>query len=321
MEHTTTLRAKPGTRFLWGAIVALATTALCLPDAQARSIRVDDTLQDFQVAGPSEPNDDLANNGSSGPIAIRSYNLLPPDGARDDANPLYFSVNVFGTSYDSFYINENGSISFGDAFSGRPSNADPAFAGMPVFAPFFADVDTNLQPFGGAVSWGFFPFQNGIAITWSSVGYEGAIDSSQRQDFQIIIIDISDATGNEGDFRLEFNYEGGFNGMVWETGDSDGGTNGLGGDSARVGFWDGFGVGFEVEGSGVNGALLGAECLENPFALSCNDYFYEFRNGTPYTLDGAPLIDTPEPGSTALLLGGIGILAWARKRRPRRTAA
>lgn len=300
-------------RLSLAVFVLIASVLLTAGQAEARSVRVDDTLQEFQVAGPLAPDDSLDNNGSSGPIAIQSYNLLPPDGAIDFGKPLDFSLNVFGTTYDSYYINENGSISFGGAFTGRPGNADAALAGMPVFAPFFADVDSTLSPFGGSIAHGFFPATKGIAITWSGVGPQGSTDSGQRQSFQIVIIDISDVTGNAGDFRLEFNYEGGFDGMVWETGDDDGGVDGLGGTSARVGFWDGLGPGFEVDGSGINGALLGGDCLLNPLALSCNDYFYEFRNGTPFTLDGTPLIDTPEPEIALLLLAGLGAIRWSRR--------
>ena len=299
-------------------LAPIVTSLLIVGQADARSVRVDDTLQEFQVAGPLAPDNSLDNNGSSGPIAIQSYNLLPPDGDIDFGNPLDFSLNVFGTNYDSYYINENGSISFGGAFSGRPGDADAAFAGMPVFAPFFADVDSTLSPFGGSIAYGFFPGTNGIAITWSGVGPQGSTDSSQRQSFQIVIIDISDVTGDAGDFRLEFNYAGGSEGMIWETGDADGGSNGLGGNSARVGFWDGFGLGFEIGGSGINGALLGTDCLGNPTALDCNNYFYEFRGGTPFTLDGTPLVDTPEPEIALLLMAGFGAIGWSRRRlKPR----
>ena len=299
-------------------VVVIGSSLLTVGEADARSVRVDDTLQEFQVSGPLEPDDSLDNNGSSGPIDIRSYNLLPPDGDIDFANPLNFSLNVFGTSYDSFYINENGTISFGGAFGGRPGNSDPTMAGVPIFAPFFADVDSNLQPFGGSISYGFVPGTNAMAITWSGVGFEGSIDSSQRQDFQIFIVDISGVTGNAGDFRLEFNYAGGSEGMIWETGNEDGGSNGLGGNSARAGFWDGFGLGYEIDGSGINGALLGFDCLGNPTALDCNDYFYEFRGGTPFTLDGTPLVDTPEPEIALLLMAGLGAIGWTRRRlKPR----
>lgn len=53
----------------------------------------------------------------------------------------------------------------------------------------------------------------------------------------------------------KFNYGS----IVWETGDASGGSNGLGGESARVGFANGDGTtanSFELPGSGVDGSLL-----------------------------------------------------------------
>lgn len=288
--------------------------------SEARSIRVDDTLQEFQFTGGlAPPINVLSGDGSSPAVPIQSYNL-DTGGSPDFSSPLPFSVNVFGVTYSSLYVNENGNLSFGGAFGGRPGNSDPSNAGVPVFAPFFADVDSDLSPFGGSISHGFFPEINGIAVTWSSVGYNGqdAAADPRRVSMQVVIIDISDMTGVAGDFRFEFNYEGGSGGMAWETGDADGGVNGLGGMSALAGFWDGAGLGYEIPGSGVNGALLGDACGPNSLALSCNDYFFEFRNGVPVFLDGTPVIDpapVPEPGILALFGIGLAAMGLCRRRK------
>lgn len=279
------------------AIVSILLVPAAVQVAEGRSLRIDDTLQEFQVAGPlAPPGMALANDGSAGPIAIQSYQLDTNTGLFDPSAPLPFSINLFGTLYTEFFINENGTVTFGAPFGGRPGSSDFTTIGAPVLAPFFADVDTTVMPFGGAVSHGFFPEVRAIAINWNGVGYQGqdgALDS-RRVAMQIVIFDESDVTGVPGDFRLEFNYEGGPEGMAWETGDLDGGTNGLGGNSARVGLYDGAGLGFEVVGSGVPGALLGGDCVANPLALSCNDYFYEFRDGIPFDENGIPLIDVAQ---------------------------
>jgi hypothetical protein len=71
--------------------------------------------------------------------------------------------------------------------------------------------------------------------------------------FQVILVDRSD-TG-AGNFDIEFNYDQ----IQWETGDASGGTGGLGGSSAAVGYSNGTGTPgtfFELPGSHVNGALL-----------------------------------------------------------------
>lgn len=285
-------------------LVALAFMALA-DSADARAIRVDDTLIRIGL----NVGDETVDDGSTGPLPIQSYEL-DMDGQPDFDSPLPFSINFFGETYNEFFINENGNVTFGSPFGGRPGDSDLANTGMPILAPFFADVDMFL---GGRIFNGFFPFANAIAITWTSADYFGQ-PGGEGNDMQIVIIDRSDVTGVAGDFDLEFNYRAGGGGMLWETGDRDGGVNGFGGASARVGFYDGFGTGYEVAGSGVPGALTGEECETNPLALSCNDYFFQFRNGLPYQ-DGRLLISVPEPGSLALFVTGLACLLFGLRRR------
>ena len=297
-----------------GLVLAMFLFLCCTDDAFARAIRIDDTLQRVELNVAAE----VHNDGSTGPLPIQSYVLDDVTGQPDYSAPLPFTMNLFGSVYSEFYINENGSISFGAAFSGRPGNSDLANTGMPILAPFFADVDMSLS---GAVFNGFFPFQNAIAITWTGASYLGQTDGS-TQSFQIVIRDRSGDTGVAGDFDLEFNYSGNLStdGMAWESGDLDGGVNGLGGQSARVGFYDGFGAGYEIAGSGVNGALLGPAdsflCSSFPLRLECNDYDFQFRGGIPFQ-DGAPLVPTavPEPDTLTLLMVLMGGMALARRLR------
>ena len=101
-------------------------------------------------------------------------------------------------------------------------------------------------------------------------------------------------------FDIEFNYDQ----VVWETGDFQGGNNGLGGTSAAVGF-----TGYTLPGSGVPGTFL--DNGTNPLTeeLSPSDiangsgvpgrYIFSFRNSpTPIT--------TPESGSL-VMLGVFGL--------------
>lgn len=121
--------------------------------------------------------------------------------------------------------------------------------GALVVAPFFADFGTSVA---GQVSYGTREIGGRAAFgaTWSGVAYHG-VDPLGRNDFEAVLIDRAD-TG-VGNFDLEFNY-----GRVeWESGDVSGGSGGLGGDSARVGFAGGLATDcWEAPGSGMPGELL-----------------------------------------------------------------
>lgn len=102
--------------------------------------------------------------------------------------------------------------------------------------------------------------------------------------FELILVDRSD-TG-VGNFDIEFNY----NTMQWETGDASGGSGGIGGISAAVGYSNGISgasnIFFQLPGSLVNGALIngGPNALISNSRNSRNStvpgrYYFQVRNG------------------------------------------
>jgi hypothetical protein len=69
-------------------------------------------------------------------------------GASDDgiAGPvaLGFSADFFGTTYTSTYVNNNGFLTFGSAVTAwTPVKLGATYSGLPIIAPFYADVDST----------------------------------------------------------------------------------------------------------------------------------------------------------------------------------
>jgi hypothetical protein len=218
-------------------------------------------------------------------------------------------INFFGQKFTQTYVNDNGNITFGSALGQFTPTGFATGVGLPIIAPFWADVDTEgagsgLVTYGNATYNGFAAF----VVDYPNVGYSTA-HTNKLINFQVILTDRSD-TG-AGNFDIEFNY----NKIQWETGDFSGGTGGLGGDSAAVGYSNGqFGasnVYNQLTGSLVNGALLDG----GPDSLIAHDvnssvagrYDFQVRNGL--VVSGAP-----EPFSIGLFGAGFLGLAIARRK-------
>ena len=182
-------------------------------------------------------------------------NTLP---ANDDGSTsvvsLPFALNFYGQSYSSLWVNNNGNVTFNGAL-GTYTPFGLQSTAVPIIAPFFADVDTRGQ--GSApVQYGYgtttFQGHQAFCVNWLNVGYY-ASHADKLNSFQLLLVDRSDQ--GAGAFDIVFNY-----GQIqWETGDASGGSGGLGGAPARVGFSSGTGApgtSTEFNGSGISGALL-----------------------------------------------------------------
>ncbi|NET57761.1 MAG: filamentous hemagglutinin N-terminal domain-containing protein, partial [Symploca sp. SIO2E6] len=189
--------------------------------------------------------------------------------------PLGFTVNFFGLIQDSVYVNNNGNVTF-DNRLGTFTPFNLGTTNRQIIAPFFADVDTR-DPNSGETEYGTGTVDGrpAFGVNWNNVGYYNS-EADKLNTFELVIIDRSD-TG-VGDFDFEFNY-----GQIqWETGAASGGTNGLGGSSARVGYSNGSTVNFELPGSGVNGAFLDGgpnSLVSNSNINQPGQYRFEVRNG------------------------------------------
>lgn len=237
-----------------------------------------------------------------------------------------FSANFFGAVNSSVFVNNNGNLTFGSSLS-TFTPFDLTSTASLIIAPFFADVDTNDA--GSPVTYGTGTVggQAAFGANYVDVDYFNSSTShTNRNSFQVVLVDRSDIAA--GDFDIEFNYEQ----IQWETGTASGGdANGLGGNSARVGFSNGTGAPgtfFELAGSAVNGAFLdggpagtnlignelnSANAIDSGGSTTIGRYVWRARNGTVQTPD-----NVPEPSAIALF--GIGLVGLGLVRRRRKVA-
>jgi hypothetical protein len=180
--------------------------------------------------------------------------------------PIGFNINFFGVTYSSFFVNNNGNVTFDQelqSYTPLPLQNQ----GRIIIAPFWGDVDTRPTEYPQTLfsAGAHINGHRSFAITWPNVGYYSSMTDKLNL-FQMVLIEREDVA--VGDFDIEFNYDK----VQWETGEASGGVGGLGGSSVRVGLSNGVDQTIELTGSGVNGALLDT-------ALSTG-LIYNSRNST-----------------------------------------
>ncbi len=196
-----------------------------------------DSDGNYAPSPPLYQNDD----GSTGPI------LLP------------FKFCFWGTMEDTVYINNNGTVSFGQAYSTYSPLIFPSL-NYSMVAPFWADVDTR-NPISGVVYYKLTPTY--LIVQWDTVGYFNMNAGPDSNDsFQLIITNGTDPIVPDGN-NVEFCYGK----MQWTTGDASGGMNGFGGNPATAGI---------NKGDGVNFLQLGW------FDSPNSNYFGQFPPGPNY---------------------------------------
>lgn len=242
------------------------------------------------------PNDD----GATGPIAIG------------------FAANYFGTTYANTFISNNGYLTFNSPQgSFTPSGLGAGYSGQPIIAAFFGDVDTRGA---GTTNYGYGTYNGRTAFgaTWTGVGYFNS-ETDKLNTFQILLTDRGD-TGL-GNFDIYYNYDQ----IQWETGAASGGSNGLGGTSAAVGFNAGTGNAagtfFQLDGSLVPGSFLDTGTA--PLITTSNNgvagqLVFQVRNGGVVV---PPVDGVPEPATWALMIIGFGLVGVASRRRTATVAA
>ncbi len=241
----------------------LFSAALCLAPASARALGPDALMY---------------------PAGWNTNSVARGDDTANLVVNLPFQMNWLGTNYSQLYLNMNGNVTFTSGFTSYTPGALTG-VGQGIMAPFWADVDTryngspNLLYYSNITS-GSVPAINGrkaFLVTWAAVQYynNGNTTSQTATDtFQLVIVDRSD-TG-AGNFDFMYNYDQ----MLWDRGTASAGY-------ARAGWAANATTGFELPGSGVNGALLdGGAASTSLVQNSLNSggqlgrYTWEVRGGT-----------------------------------------
>ena len=241
----------------------------------------------------------LTGNGAIRHLSGFTANVIPPndDGSSIQIN-LPFAINFFGTTFNSLFVNNNGNVTFGQSLSEfTPSGLNTNNGGIPIIAPFWADVDTSAaapgsqdpgSPPSGVVTFGVDTVNGhqAFGVNYENVGYF-SFHSDKLNSFQLILIDRSD-TGIPGAFDIEFNYDK----IQWEAGDESDGSDGLctvASECAAVGYSNGTGnpgTNFQLSGSFTIGALLdNGPAATSLIHNSLNNtmlgrYLFQVRNGT-----------------------------------------
>jgi hypothetical protein len=202
---------------------------------------------------------------------------------RSNDNPSVPVTNCFrfcfcGRFYTNVFVNNDGNVTLDRPFGGHrrpptgPASYEPSVGladlGFPIFAPFWADVDTGTNG-SGTVGWGCSCVLvdgapcRALGVTWRNVGYFPDIGdrSDKANSFQLLIIERTNQFGASG-FDLQYRYET----INWDTASSGHGTKGLcvtlptgdaGGFPARAGYGNGGKCSFELTNSAAcNNALL-----------------------------------------------------------------
>jgi len=212
-------------------------------------------------------------------IGFDDFELERQDDSPSEFSPIGFSINLFGNTWKKCYVNFNGNITFDNPLDEYTPNPLQVI-GVPIIAPFWADVDTrgagsNLISYGNKIINGHQAF----GVNWVKAGYYqedlGATWDAKLNSFQLVLIDRSEiGTGN---FDIEYNYDL----IRWETGEaySSGGVNGYGGKPARAGLTNGTNQTIELQYSAQT--LLQLDSNPNTgFPNFSTGLIYRSRNST-----------------------------------------
>jgi PKD repeat protein len=216
-------------------------------------------------------------------LGIGDDKSFPTTGTAGVSLGFSSAINFFGGFYNGVFVNNNGNISLG-ARNTFYSNVNLDSLPARVIAPFYANVDTRFA--GSTVKYGrgTVDGHNAFMVNWLDVDYHtSSAGHTSRDSFQLVLVDRTDL--GAGNFDMEFNYDQ----IRWESSFTTGGdANGLGGNSARIGWTANNGTLeaiYQMDGSNVAGSFLDGNLISglvhNHFMSDVDGrYVYRFRDGT-----------------------------------------
>lgn len=219
---------------------------------------------------------------------------------------LSFTLTYFSTTYTTYFISNNGVISFGVGVSEfTPTATLDQQTLAPMIAPYWADVDT--RPSNGGTVTVRNDIANQIIVTWDQVGYYNQ-HTDLLASLQMVLRGPDYAVpADEGDIGFFFKS------VQWETGDASGGSGGFGGTEASVGFGDGQ--------AAVNpGEVSIPGSREAGISLIVSNRHFWFNLGEGGIPEPPPDLSVPEPGTLALFVTGLLSLCLVSPRLRERKA-
>ena len=210
---------------------------------------------------------------------------------------LPFEFCLYGDTYNSVYVNNNGNVSFGQSYSLYSSEGFPS-TDFVMVAPFWADVDTRGDD-GFGLNGGRVEYkvtETAMIVNWGEVGYFNS-HTDKKNSFQLIITNGQDQLISEGK-NTSFCYKD----MQWTTGDASGGANGFGGFPATVGSNKGNGTDYiqfgQFDHEGVD--FDGPESSSNFDGVS-------FLDNQNFVFSSCAGNDTNNTTNIAPFIAGIGV--------------
>jgi hypothetical protein len=252
-------------------------------------------------------------SGFGGPKGFGTNSVFRNDDQGVGPIALPFAINFYGTTYNNYYANTNGNITFQSVFGTFTPSFFPG-APQPIIAPWWADVDTRNPSSGDeGLVWYTNPDANTTVVTWNNVGVYNQLNPPTTN-VQLVVRNLAPSTGTAGDFSFEFRYDD----LNWTTGQASGGNSqGLGGTPALAGFDAGNSTDFfTIPGSKTADVLN----LVNTSNVGESGVWRFNVSSGEVVIPPGPAPTSSVPGPLPLL--GVGAtLAWSRRLRKRISAS